>query len=265
MAEKLTADGHLWRDGTGRPYVWLPRAQALADALAACKAERDALRKELQTQMKTRTSQPDFVTFVNLKHGIVGTILAALQDGQISRGKAAEALAEVAHGVEPRLPDDLPDPVSEDVVPSDVLRERDKARRAALLADARCAEVERERDKARARAEAAEQREARYRTVLDVVKLALDELLQHGRTSVFEILLRRIRALADVPAAPAAEPQPPKSAPRAGDCVFMPCGGAPHICQKCDRPIDHHRCCTVGVDMSEPDPAPTAQNGGKSK
>lgn len=53
MAEKLTADGHLWRDGTGRPYVWLPRAQALADALEACKAERDALRDEARKRAET--------------------------------------------------------------------------------------------------------------------------------------------------------------------------------------------------------------------
>lgn len=90
--------------------------------------ERDALSAELVRRTRILADQPDFKTFVDLKYGIVGTILSALQDGQISRGKAAEALAEVAHGVTPQLPDNLPAPLPEDCVPSEVLRERDALR-----------------------------------------------------------------------------------------------------------------------------------------
>jgi hypothetical protein len=43
-------------------------------------------------------ASPVLKTFVNFKHGIVGDVLFALQEGEISRGKAAEALAEIAHG-----------------------------------------------------------------------------------------------------------------------------------------------------------------------
>jgi hypothetical protein len=73
-------------------------------------------------ETRQRTQKPDFQTFVELKHGIVGTILWALQNGEISRSKAAEALAEVAHGAtEVRLPN-VPDAIPEDVVPLELYR-----------------------------------------------------------------------------------------------------------------------------------------------
>ena len=93
-------------------------------------------------EAKQRTDRPDFATFCELKHGPAGAILWALQNGEISRGKAAEALAEWAHGVEPQLPE-LPDAIPDDVVPLDLLRERDEARR--QIADAQ-AEAERLRN-----------------------------------------------------------------------------------------------------------------------
>lgn len=40
----------------------------------------------------------------NLKHGEVGFVLSLLQEGEISRGKAAEAIAELLVGNEPLLP-----------------------------------------------------------------------------------------------------------------------------------------------------------------
>jgi hypothetical protein len=60
-----------------------------------------AVRRETQVWLDS----PAFQTFVDLKHGIVGDVLCALQEGEISRGKAAECLAEIAHGAtEVRLP-----------------------------------------------------------------------------------------------------------------------------------------------------------------
>lgn len=44
------------------------------------------------------TRSPAFSTYIELKEGPAGRVLAALQDGLISRNKAAEALAEIAHG-----------------------------------------------------------------------------------------------------------------------------------------------------------------------
>lgn len=50
-------------------------------------------------------SSPVPRTAAELKHGPAGLVLYALQDGEISRGKAAEALAELMHGAtEVRLP-----------------------------------------------------------------------------------------------------------------------------------------------------------------
>ena len=130
---KLTADGIAVIHGTeyGDEYVWLPRAQAAVDA-ANQRAER--AERLLRQDLKKRTERPDFKTYMELKHGTAGAILWALQNGEISRGKAAEALAEWAHGVEPLLPD-LPDAIPDDVTPLNLLRERNEAR--ADLATAR--------------------------------------------------------------------------------------------------------------------------------
>lgn len=68
-------------------------------------------------ETRQRSQKPDFATFVELKHGIVGAILWALQNGEISRSKAAEALAEVAHGAtDVQLPK-VADAIPEDVTP----------------------------------------------------------------------------------------------------------------------------------------------------
>jgi hypothetical protein len=87
---------------------------------AASNAQTDelkSLREMLINETRARSTKPDFGAFVELKHGIVGTILWALQNGEISRSKAAEALAEVAHGaIEVRLPD-VPDAIPERVTP----------------------------------------------------------------------------------------------------------------------------------------------------
>lgn len=69
-------------------------------------------------EIQTQSQKPAFSTFCDLKHGIVGDILKLLQEGQISRGKAAESLAEIAHGVTPRIPDVDFDPIPEDCIPS---------------------------------------------------------------------------------------------------------------------------------------------------
>jgi hypothetical protein len=76
--------------------------QAKDQRIAALEAERDKLQTRLGKQFKRETQKwlqsPAFDTFVDLKHGVVGKVLSALQEGEISRGRAAECLAEIAHG-----------------------------------------------------------------------------------------------------------------------------------------------------------------------
>lgn len=51
-----------------------------------------------------------------------------MQDGQISKGKAAECLAELAHSAEDvRLPDNLADPLPDDVIPSERIATLERA------------------------------------------------------------------------------------------------------------------------------------------
>ena len=79
--------------------------------------ERQWMLKTLIHETRQRKAKPDFETFVTLKTGVVGSILWALQNGEISRGRAAQALAEVAHGAtDVQLPK-VPDAIPEDVTP----------------------------------------------------------------------------------------------------------------------------------------------------
>jgi len=81
----------------------------------------DRYRKEyLQT--------PVFETFCKLKHGVVGEVLTALQNGAISRGKAAECLAEIAHGATSVVLPDSSDLFSDSDNPEEVVTELRKDR-----------------------------------------------------------------------------------------------------------------------------------------
>jgi len=62
-----------------------------------------------------------FNVYVTLKHGDVGHVLALLQDGDISRSKAAEAIAELLVGNEPALPESDGDTFGEDEMPREVV------------------------------------------------------------------------------------------------------------------------------------------------
>lgn len=91
---------------------------------------------------------PAFDTFVRLKHGPIGIVLTLLQEGQISRGKCAEVLAELAHGVAPedvRLPAFKESPFIDDQTPTELCAAKDAeiARLREALAEARkiCAEI----------------------------------------------------------------------------------------------------------------------------
>jgi len=119
----------------------LDEVKDLLRDVAALRTKRDEaqqrLRAAIQERMKTFSERPDFKTFVELKHGVVGAVLQALQDGIISRGKACEALAEVAHGAEPTFKASDIEPLDEDCLPAQELRklrtERDEL--AALVED----------------------------------------------------------------------------------------------------------------------------------
>ena len=82
---------------------------------------------ELKHRIQARTSKPEWQSFLTLKYGEARAILALLQDGQISVGKACEALAELAHGVSPRIPEPQGEPLSDDVVPSKRIAELEAA------------------------------------------------------------------------------------------------------------------------------------------
>lgn len=73
------------------------------EEIAQLRASNAALIRE---GMKRWQESPAFDTFCELKHGPSGRVLSALQDGEISRGRAAECLAEIAHGAtEVNLPE----------------------------------------------------------------------------------------------------------------------------------------------------------------
>lgn len=62
-----------------------------------------------------------FRVFCALKHGKVGFVLSLLQEGDISRGKAAEAIAELLVGNEPILPKLQGNTFGEDDFPSETV------------------------------------------------------------------------------------------------------------------------------------------------
>lgn len=100
--------------------------QALADRDDARAVADEAVNRSL----KAWQSSPAYETFVTLKHGAVGHILRMLQGGQISRGRAAETLAELAHGISPdrvRMPEPVSPLFDEDETPAETcqrLKER---------------------------------------------------------------------------------------------------------------------------------------------
>ncbi len=112
--------------------------EALADLIESLTTERDEARRRNRTltqeRLKAYTQKPTFGTFVDLKHGVVGDILQALQDGEISRGKACEALAEIAHGAEPSFARSTAKPLPLEVVPVEEI-ERLTTERDALAAE----------------------------------------------------------------------------------------------------------------------------------
>lgn len=80
---------------------------------AAKDAEISQLKQENARLIRAESRQwygsPAFQTFVDLKYGVIGDVLTALRDGRITCGRAAECLAEIAHGAtEVRLPDSGP-------------------------------------------------------------------------------------------------------------------------------------------------------------
>ena len=96
--------------------------------------ERDALRAELDIVKRGEPNHPDrayalkgwlktygFKVYCALKHGEVGFVLSLLQAGDISRGRAAEAIAELLVGSEPQLPELVDDVYGEDELPRDVV------------------------------------------------------------------------------------------------------------------------------------------------
>lgn len=73
---------------------------------------------------------PAFKTFVDLKYGVVGKVLFALQEGEITRVRAAECLAEIAHGATEVSIPEYRGVFAEDENPADVVAElrKDKER-----------------------------------------------------------------------------------------------------------------------------------------
>ncbi len=68
--------------------------------------------------MQNWFNSPAFPTYCQLKEGVAGKVLWLLQNGQITRSKAAEVLAESFHGADPS--DALPE-IEYHVLPDDVI------------------------------------------------------------------------------------------------------------------------------------------------
>jgi type I site-specific restriction endonuclease len=69
----------------------------------------EAVRYSYQLQMERWKDVCASEVFQELKHGKFKLVLHLLQNQEISVGKCAEAIAEIAHGCTPRLPSDYPD------------------------------------------------------------------------------------------------------------------------------------------------------------
>lgn len=236
--ERLTADGYepdvdpCGRLVKGIPFIHLYKAQAIADERDAALHAKETAREHWQ-ECQNRLTQIEqrLIAITDHECGIDDNITALVSERDEARlrakgnelllGRASSALHLVlseATGCSPCEWDTYAETAQRCIV--------------AIRSIRQCAEQ-------------AEARVERYRTALVLLR---SEVTASTTADAVEAADEAL----------ACEPQPPKSAPCASDCVFMPCGGAPHVCQKCDRPIDHHRCCTVGVDMAEPYPAPPA-------
>ena len=123
FAGKLDAAEH-WRmrwQESERELALIKRAEPASDDAA------EAMKEWLKTF--------GFKVFCELKHGDIGFVLSLLQEGDISRGKAAEAIAELLVGSEPQLPKLQGNTFGEDDFPSGTvakLRAREERLRKAL-------------------------------------------------------------------------------------------------------------------------------------
>lgn len=102
-------------------------AEAIARDKIAERGFADTLR-ELETLKRTDRESRDewlkswgFGLFAVLKHGPIGEVLSLLQDGWISRGKAAEAMAEIMLGNKPNLPENKSSAFDDLDIPGDVV------------------------------------------------------------------------------------------------------------------------------------------------
>ena len=102
----------------------------LKDDHAAKDAEIKRLTDEVALLKRTDRESRDewlkswgFGLFAVLKHGPIGEVLTLLQDGWISRGKAAEAMAEIMLGNTPNLPERKSSAFDDLEIPCDVVNE----------------------------------------------------------------------------------------------------------------------------------------------
>lgn len=107
---------------------------ALEQELARLTAELASAKEELSLVKCGEPNHPDrayamkswlktfgFRVFCELKHGDVGIVLSLLQEGDISRGKAAEAIVELLAGNKPPLPALNGNTFGEDDFPSETV------------------------------------------------------------------------------------------------------------------------------------------------
>lgn len=82
--------------------VWLEQKDKRIRELEATKSQAVKYAAHISDNWK-QICESD--VFQELKHGKYRGVMQLLQDGEISVGKAAQAIAEIAHGVTPVLPD----------------------------------------------------------------------------------------------------------------------------------------------------------------
>lgn len=110
------------------------RMLSMVRRIAALEAQVAELQSELSLVKCGEPNHPDrayamkgwlktfgFKVFATLKHDEVGYVLSLLQAGDISRGKAAEAIAELLVGNEPPLPQLVDDMCGEDDLPREIV------------------------------------------------------------------------------------------------------------------------------------------------
>jgi len=97
-------------------------------------------------QAKAQLDAIELRVYCDLKHGPIGEVLSMLADGCISRGKAAEAIAQIMVGRTPVLPGDHLSEFAEDENPGEVVKALREENTRLLQANRMARDIEAQRE-----------------------------------------------------------------------------------------------------------------------